>query len=52
MGVRGGCVGIILMNLSKPYDCLSHNTKLEGYGLDIGNLNALLDYLCLKEHII
>ena len=40
-GVSGGCVGIILMNLSKPYDCLSHNAKLEEYGLDIGNLNAL-----------
>ena len=52
MGVRGDCVGIILMNLSKPYDCLSHNTKLEGYGLDFGNLNALLDYFCLKEHRI
>ena len=50
--VRGGCVGIILMNLSKPYDCLSHDAKLEGYGLDIGNLNALRDYLSLKEHII
>ena len=47
--MRGGCVGIILMNFSKLYDCLSHNAKLEGCGLDIGNLNALLDYLSLKE---
>ena len=47
--MRGGCAGMILMNLSKSYDCLSHNAKLEVYGLDIGNLNALLDYLSLKE---
>lgn len=50
--MRGGCAGMILMNLSKPYDCLSHNAKLEVYGLDIGNLNALLDYLSLKERRI
>ena len=46
----GGYVGTILMDLSKAYDCLSHdlfNAKLETYWLDIG---SLLDYLSLKEH--
>ena len=50
----GGYVGTILMDLSKTYDCLSHDlwiAKLEAYGLDIiGNLNILLDYLSLIKH--
>ena len=38
----GGYAGIILMALSKAYDCLSNDlliAKLEAYGLDIGGLN-------------
>ena len=50
--MRGGFDGMILMNFSKPYDFLSHNAKLEVYGLDIGNLNALVDYLSLKKRRI
>ena len=49
----GGYVGTILMDLSKAYDCLSHDlliAKLEAYGLDIGSLNFLLDYLSLRKH--
>ena len=49
----GGYVGTILMDLSKAYDCLSHDlliAKLEAYGLDIGSLNFLLDYLTLRKH--
>ena len=49
----GGYVGTILMDLSKAYDCLSHDlliAKLEAYGLDIGSLNLLLDYLSLRKH--
>ena len=44
----GDYVDIILMDLSKAYDCLSHDlliAKLEAYGLDIESLNILLDYL-------
>ena len=48
-----GCyVGTILMNLSKAYDCLSHDlliAKLEAYGFDIDSLNFLLDYLSLRK---
>ena len=49
----GGYVGTILMDLSKAYDCLSHDlliAKLEAYGLDVGSLNFLLDYLSLRKH--
>ena len=49
----GGYVGKILMDLSRAYDCLSHDlliTKLEAYGLDIGSLNFLLDYLSPRKH--
>ena len=41
------------MDLSKAYDCLSHDlliAKLEAYGLNVGTLNFLLDYLSLREH--
>ena len=44
----GGYVATILMDLSKAYDCLSHKlliAKFEAYGLDVGSLNFLLDYL-------
>ena len=45
-------VDIILIDIFKSYDCLPHDlliAKLEAYGLDIGSLNTLLDYLSLKE---
>ena len=41
------------MDLSKVYDSLSHDlmiSKLEAYGLDIGSLNFLLDYLSLRKN--
>ena len=41
------------MDLSKAYDCLSHDlliAKLEAYGFDIDSLNFLLDYLSLRKH--
>ena len=49
----GGYVGTILMDLSKAYDCLSHDlliAKLEAYGLDIGSFNFQLDYLSLRKN--
>ena len=41
------------MEFSKASDCLSHDlliAKLEAYGLDVGSLNFLLDYLSLRKH--
>ena len=49
----GGYVGIILMDLSKTYDFLSHDlliANLEAYGLDVVSLNFHLDYLSLRKH--
>ena len=48
----GGYVGTILMDLSKAYDCLSHDlliVKLGAYGLHVGTLNFLLDYHTLES---
>ena len=48
-----GYVGTTLKDFSKAYDCLSHDlliAKLEAYGLDVGSLNFLLDYLSLRKH--
>ena len=40
--------GALLTDLSKAFDCLSHDlliAKLHGYSLDIDSLNVLQDYL-------
>ena len=40
--------GALLTDLSKAFDCLSHDlviAKLRAYGLDIDSLNILHDYL-------
>ena len=40
--------GTLLTDLSKAFDCLSHNlliAKLHAYGIDIDSLNILQDYL-------
>ena len=45
-------VGTSLMDLSKAYDCLSHDlliSKLEACGLHVGSLNFLFDYLSLRK---
>ena len=43
-----GCVKVILMDLSKAYDCLPHDliiAKLEAYGLDKNSLSFIYNYL-------
>ena len=48
----GGFVGTILMDLSKAYDCISHEllvAKLECYGLDELSLKLVLDYLSNRK---
>ena len=45
---NSGFIGIILMDLSKAYDCLPHDlliAKLGAYGLDRSNLRLLKNYL-------
>ena len=45
---KSGCVGTILMDLSKAYDCIPHDlliAKLAAYGLDKTSLLLILDYL-------
>ena len=49
----GSYVGTILMDLPKACDCLSCDlliAKLEAYGLRVGSLNFLVDYLSLRKH--
>ena len=49
---NGGFIGTILMDLSKAYDCLTHNlliAKLECYGVDKASLWLLLDYLTHRK---
>ena len=49
----GGYVGTDLIDLFKAYDCLSYDSlipKLKAYGIDVGSLNFLLDYLSLRKH--
>ena len=50
---NSGLVGAILMDLSKAYDCLSHDfliAKLEVYGLDKPSLNLVNGYLHFRRH--
>ena len=47
-----GFIGTILMDLSKAYDCISHNlliANLECYGADKANLRLLLDYFTRRK---
>ena len=48
----GDYVGTVLMDLPKTCGCLSHDLlilKLDAYGLHIGSLKFLLDYLSSRE---
>ena len=45
---RSGKVGMVLMNLSKAYDCIPHDlllAKLEAYGFSLESLNLMNSYL-------
>ena len=45
---NSGMVGVILMDLSKAYDCLPHDliiAKLDAYGVSTNSLNLLFSYL-------
>ena len=45
---QGGVFGALLNDLSKSFDCILHYliiAKLEAYGLEIGALRLIHDYL-------
>ena len=46
---KGLCTGILLTDLSKAFDCISHNlllAKLHAYGFSKQSLNLVSNYLC------
>ena len=46
---KGFCTGVLLTNLSKAFDCISHDlliAKLYAYGFSKGSLNLVYNYLC------
>ena len=48
---QGIKVGIFMMDLSKAFDCISHELllgKLHAYGLDKPSLKLIHSYLCLS----
>ena len=49
---KNGCVGMVLMDLSKAYDCLSHDlliAKLAAYGFGLKSLNLFSSYLSHRK---
>ena len=52
---NGDFIGTILIDLSKAYDCIPHNSltiaKLECYGVDKTSLELLLDYLTRRKQL-
>ncbi|XP_069138834.1 uncharacterized protein [Argopecten irradians] len=49
------CVGAILMDLSKSFDCIPHNLllgKLQAYGLDEATINLISSYLSDRKQRI
>ena len=52
---KHGIVGMVLMDLSKAYDCLPHDllvAKLEAYGFSLGSLRMLHSYLTSRKQRI
>ena len=46
------CVGAVLTDLSKAFDCLNHElfiAKLEAYGFETGELSFIYDYLSKRN---
>ena len=46
---KGLCSGILLTDLSKAFDCISHDlliAKLHAYGFSKTSLNLISNYLC------
>ena len=49
---NGLCTGILLTDLSKAFDCISHDlliAKLKAYGFSINSLNLVKDYLNARK---
>ena len=49
---KKGIVGMVLMDLSKAFDCLPQDlliAKLEAYGFGIGSLRRIFDYLTSRK---
>ena len=50
---NSGIIGTILMDLSKAFDCLSHElliAKMEAYGFGINSLRLIFNYLKQRKH--